>query len=181
MYMGEHKEENELLIKYGLPTDLWFHVDDLSSAHVYLRINKGYDINTIPEGIVQDCAALCKANSISGSKRAKVRIVYTMWSNLRKSNSMEVGQIGYRDNSKLKYLSIEKDNAIINRLKKTQVTKPSDVIQVIRQSYDKRQRKLEKIRKKKEAKLRTYDDWGDVGNMVTNYEQFQTAEEFEDG
>jgi predicted ribosome quality control (RQC) complex YloA/Tae2 family protein len=40
MYMGADKYENEDLIKYGLPEDMWFHVDDLSSAHVYLRLRK---------------------------------------------------------------------------------------------------------------------------------------------
>lgn len=40
MYMGADKFENEDLIKYGLPEDLWFHVDDMSSAHVYLRLKQ---------------------------------------------------------------------------------------------------------------------------------------------
>lgn len=35
---GQDKHENEELIKYSFPTDVWFHVDDLSSAHVYLRM-----------------------------------------------------------------------------------------------------------------------------------------------
>lgn len=30
IYMGKDKYENEDLIKYGLPEDVWFHVDDLS-------------------------------------------------------------------------------------------------------------------------------------------------------
>lgn len=34
LYMGEDKFENEDLIKYGWPEDFWFHVDNLSSAHV---------------------------------------------------------------------------------------------------------------------------------------------------
>jgi predicted ribosome quality control (RQC) complex YloA/Tae2 family protein len=37
MYMGEDKYVNEELLKYGFPEDFWFHVDKLSSAHVYLR------------------------------------------------------------------------------------------------------------------------------------------------
>lgn len=41
IYMGRDKYENEDLIKYGLPTDVWFHVDDMSSAHVYLRLADG--------------------------------------------------------------------------------------------------------------------------------------------
>ena len=40
IYMGKDKYENEELIKWAWPDkDIWFHVDDLSSAHVYLRIN----------------------------------------------------------------------------------------------------------------------------------------------
>ena len=40
IYMGKDKYENEDLIKYGFQEDVWFHVDDMSSAHVYLRLNK---------------------------------------------------------------------------------------------------------------------------------------------
>jgi hypothetical protein len=38
LYMGKDKFENEDLIKYGWPEDIWFHVDNLSSAHVYVRM-----------------------------------------------------------------------------------------------------------------------------------------------
>jgi len=37
LYMGEDKHENESLIAGAIPTDMWFHVDNMSSAHVYLR------------------------------------------------------------------------------------------------------------------------------------------------
>ncbi len=40
IYMGLDKFENEELIRSGLIEDVWFHVDALSSAHVYLRLNK---------------------------------------------------------------------------------------------------------------------------------------------
>jgi predicted ribosome quality control (RQC) complex YloA/Tae2 family protein len=33
IYVGKDKHENEELIKHGLDTDVWFHVDKLSSAH----------------------------------------------------------------------------------------------------------------------------------------------------
>jgi hypothetical protein len=46
--MGRDKFENEDLIKYGWPEDVWFHVNDLSSAHVYLRLRDGVTIDTIP-------------------------------------------------------------------------------------------------------------------------------------
>ena len=34
---GRDKHENESLIAHALPHDIWFHVEDMSSAHVYLR------------------------------------------------------------------------------------------------------------------------------------------------
>ncbi|XP_059782825.1 coiled-coil domain-containing protein 25 isoform X3 [Balaenoptera ricei] len=64
IYMGKDKYENEDLIKYGWPEDIWFHVDKLSSAHVYLRLHKGEKIEDIPKEVLMDCAHLVKANSI---------------------------------------------------------------------------------------------------------------------
>jgi predicted ribosome quality control (RQC) complex YloA/Tae2 family protein len=66
--MGKDQSENEDLIKFGLPEDVWFHVDDLSSAHVYLRMKPGTSMDDISEDLVLDCSALVKANSIQGCK-----------------------------------------------------------------------------------------------------------------
>uniref|UniRef100_A0A8C8AY30 Coiled-coil domain-containing protein 25 n=1 Tax=Otus sunia TaxID=257818 RepID=A0A8C8AY30_9STRI len=44
-----------------------FHVDKLSSAHVYLRLHKGQTVDDIPKEVLIDCAHLVKANSIQGS------------------------------------------------------------------------------------------------------------------
>lgn len=41
VYMGRDKFENEDLIRYGWNEDVWFHVDHLSSAHVYVRCPPG--------------------------------------------------------------------------------------------------------------------------------------------
>uniref|UniRef100_A0A8B9Z5G0 Coiled-coil domain-containing protein 25 n=1 Tax=Buteo japonicus TaxID=224669 RepID=A0A8B9Z5G0_9AVES len=67
IYMGKDKYENEDLIKYGWPEDIWFHVDKLSSAHVYLRLHKGQTVDDIPKEVLIDCAHLVKANSIQGN------------------------------------------------------------------------------------------------------------------
>ena len=66
IYMGKDKYENEDLIKYAWPSrDIWFHVDNLSSAHVYLRIPEAIsDYSQIPDELIQECAQLTKANSI---------------------------------------------------------------------------------------------------------------------
>lgn len=41
-------------------------MDKMSSAHVYLRLHKGQNIDDIPEGVLEDCVQLVKANSIQG-------------------------------------------------------------------------------------------------------------------
>jgi len=70
-----------------------FHVDDLSSAHVYLRLPLGVDIDGIPADILEDCAQLVKANSIQGNKLNNIDVVYTPHTNLKKTAAMEVGQV----------------------------------------------------------------------------------------
>jgi predicted ribosome quality control (RQC) complex YloA/Tae2 family protein len=74
MYMGADKYENEDLIKYGLPEDLWFHVDDMSSAHVYLRLQKNQRLEDVSAQTIMECAQLVKANSIEGCKMREVKV-----------------------------------------------------------------------------------------------------------
>lgn len=119
MYMGADKYENEDLIRYGIVEDLWFHVDDLSSAHVYLRLRKNQRLEDVSEETLMECAQLVKANSIEGCKLREVTVVYTRWRNLHKTSDMAVGQIGFHDKSKVKRLRVVKDNSIVNRLNKT--------------------------------------------------------------
>ena len=47
---------------------MWFHVDKLSSAHVYLRMPSGMAWDAISEALLIDCAQLVKANSIEGTR-----------------------------------------------------------------------------------------------------------------
>jgi len=50
-----------------LLTQIRFHVDNLSSAHVYIRMKKGVDLKDIPPAVLEDCAQLVKQNSIQGT------------------------------------------------------------------------------------------------------------------
>lgn len=119
MYMGKDKYENEDLIKYGIPEDFWFHVDDLSSAHVYLRLRKNQRLEDVSEETIMECAQLVKANSIEGCKKKEVYVVYTRWRNLLKTNNMVAGQVSYHDKSKVKRMKVVKDNSIVNALNRT--------------------------------------------------------------
>jgi hypothetical protein len=107
-----------------------FHVDKLSSAHIYLRLPEGQNWEDIPADLLNDCAQLTKANSIEGNKKDNINIVYTPWSNLKKDGSMATGQVGFKDQRKVKRILVEtRVNAIINRLNKTKEERFPDLWQ----------------------------------------------------
>ncbi|KAF2083465.1 DUF814-domain-containing protein [Saccharata proteae CBS 121410] len=157
IYVGKDKVENEDLIKFGLEEDVWFHVDNLSSAHIYVRLREGETWDAIPEPLLKDCAQLTKANSIEGNKKDNITIIYTPWSNLHKNGSMAVGQVGFKDQKKVKKIHVAtRENPIINRLNKTKVEKFPD----LRQEKEDRLKELRhkdraavQERKKEEARI----------------------------
>ena len=190
---GRDKHENENLVAHALPHDIWFHVEDMSSAHVYLRPpaslyppaaatsspkpGKGGDAaaapapspngrneavaaaaaaplparawHDIPQRVLSDCCQLVKHNSISGGKASAVNIVYTPWSNLKKTDRMDIGQVGFHDNSP-SAIRLEKnvktDREAVKRIEKTrrEVAKPD--LAGEREAFD-----LEVIRARKAA------------------------------
>ncbi|KAK4228472.1 hypothetical protein QBC38DRAFT_474932 [Podospora fimiseda] len=147
IYVGKDKFENEELIAHGWEEDVWFHVDKLSSAHIYLRLRQGETWETIPELLLQDLGQLTKANSIEGNKKDNITIIYTPWSNLKKDGSMAVGQVSFKDQRKVKKILIaQRENPIVNRLNKTKVEKYPD----LRQEKEDR---LKELRKKDQAAL----------------------------
>jgi hypothetical protein len=92
-----------------------------------------------------DCAQLTKANSIDGNKKDNITIVYTPWSNLKKTGDMATGQVGFKDNKLVKKVLVEtRENPIVNRLNKTRVEKFPDLRQE-KAGRDGEQRKKERI------------------------------------
>ncbi|KAF2717693.1 DUF814-domain-containing protein [Polychaeton citri CBS 116435] len=145
IYVGKDKVENEDLIAHGWPEDVWFHVDNLSSAHIYLRLPEGSTWDSISEPLLVDCGQLTKANSIEGNKRDNITVIYTPWSNLKKSGAMATGQVGFKDNKLVKRVYVEKrENAIVNRLNKTKVEKHPD-LRAEKADREKELRKRERI------------------------------------
>lgn len=157
IYVGKDKFENEELIKHGWEEDVWFHVDKLSSAHIYLRLPEGQTWDAIPDPLLTDLGQLTKANSIEGNKKDNITIIYTPWSNLKKDGSMAVGQVSFKDQKKVKRILIpQRENPIVNRLNKTKVEKHPD----LRQEKEDRLKELRKrdhsaflARKKEEARI----------------------------
>ncbi|KAE9603768.1 hypothetical protein Lal_00002016 [Lupinus albus] len=182
IFMGLDKHENEELIKYGFPEDIWFHVDKMSSAHVYVRLHKGQTIDDISEGLLEDCVQLVKANSIQGNKVNNIDVVYTPWSNLKKTPSMDVGQVGFHNSKMVRTVRVEKRiNEIINRLNKTKVERKSD-LKAERESVNaaeraerklhlrekKRREELERLEKERQTEMRSYKGLMVSENMVSN-------------
>lgn len=195
--MGRDKIENEDLIKFGWPRDVWFHVDNLSSAHVYLRMQEGETIKQIPAAVLADCAQLVKANSIEGNKKATgaVRVVYTPWSNLYKTRGMADGQVGFHDNKQCLYTQVlQRENAIVNRLDKTRVEKATTFIRESREAFDAEQRRKEKDAKRayqaaaqaekvkfaEDKAARSYDLLFKPEDMVSNAELGSSSSNAED-
>eukprot|EP00842_Homolaphlyctis_polyrhiza_P002912 jgi/Hompol1/3621/HPOL_006666-RA len=185
IYMGKDKFENEELIKYGWEEDVWFHVDKLSSAHVYLRLAKGQTWDTIPDELLADLAQLTKANSIEGNKKDNLTIIYTPWSNLKKTPGMETGQVTFHKSNVVKRVHVEKRiNEIVNRLNKTREEIHPDLAeerirhqreerQAIRLSEKEERLKKEKYieEKRKEKETRDYSNVIKEERMYSNKTQ----------
>ena len=191
--MGRDKHENEDLIRWGWPEDLWFHVDALSSAHVYVRLPPGQGMDDLTPEMVEECCQLVKANSIEGCKKDNVKVVYTPWSNLKKTGMMDVGQVGFHDERLRRYHTVEKkDNAIINKLEKTRVCKDEVNFRELREERDaqeaRRQKKmkLERERQEKEEReaqqqakdLKHYTALNDESKMRTNQDAVPDEDDF---
>ncbi|XP_043215452.1 coiled-coil domain-containing protein 25-like [Amphibalanus amphitrite] len=192
LFMGFDKYENEELIRWGWPEDVWFHVDKVSSAHVYLRLKPGQTIETLAKETIEDCAQLCKANSITGNKMNNVDVIYTMWSNLKKTPGMEPGQVSFHKDKEVYKIRLEKRiNEIVNRLNKTKREDKPD-FRALREERDrqerdkkkaefKKQQEQEKVLQKQreeEAKLRSYDSLMQSENMTSNQDGGNDSDDF---
>lgn len=130
-------------VRRTLTQDVWFHVDKLSSAHVYLRLPESIPSWTeIPEPLLYDCAQLVKANSIEGTciaahpgnKKNHLTIIYTPHSNVKvrgvltqKTGDMAVGAVSFFNDRTVKRFYVkERENAVVNRLNKTRVERKVD-------------------------------------------------------
>ncbi|RDA90620.1 hypothetical protein CP533_2784 [Ophiocordyceps camponoti-saundersi (nom. inval.)] len=224
IYVGKDKFENEDLIKFGWNQDVWvrredasldamvlwltathhqFHVDKLSSAHVYLRMQDGQTWDTIDDNLITDLAQLTKANSIEGTHHSltylspaqshdNIAIVYTPWSNLKKTDAMEVGQVSYKDQREVKRVLVaQRENAIVNRLNKTKVEKKPDLQrerddrlkelrrrdqEVQNQRRKEEARQAQEWKEKKWQKDHAYDDMFTEDNMAASSNQERGAD-----
>uniref|UniRef100_A0A8D8TES1 Coiled-coil domain-containing protein 25 n=1 Tax=Cacopsylla melanoneura TaxID=428564 RepID=A0A8D8TES1_9HEMI len=185
LFMGFDKYENEELIKWGWPEDVWFHVDKMSSAHVYLRLQPGQTLDDVASVVIDEAAQLCKQNSITGCKASDVDVVYTMWSNLKKTDGMEPGQVAFHKDKEVRTVRIaRKSNEVINRLNKTKREEKNVDLRGQREKRDAKERedkkrllkeqqikdKEDEKKRQEEAELRSYSNLMKAENMTSNKE-----------
>jgi hypothetical protein len=193
VYCGLDKFENELLIKYAWPEDAWFHVDSYSSAHYYLRLKTGETLDDIPDTVLEDIAQMTKESSKDGKKVDNVKVVYTMASNLRKSNDMDTGEVGYHNRTLVKSTMVkEKKKDILNRLIKTREDREVDLNAELQEHLhalknrtkrlEREQKEQAKKDKEEKRKLKEQRDYSGLMSKMDdkNSNQFREEEDEED-
>ncbi|KAK2725141.1 coiled-coil domain-containing protein 25-like [Artemia franciscana] len=111
-----------------------------------------------------------------------IDVVYTMWTNLKKTPGMEPGQVGFHKDKEVYKIRVEKRiNEIVNRLNKTKEIREVD-LRAVREARDAAERedkkrllreqnqreKEEEKRRKEEAEQRSYDKLLKVESMQSN-------------
>lgn len=103
-------------------------------------------MEAIPAETLEDCLQLVKANSIQGNKQNNLQVVYTPASNLRKTAAMDVGQVGFHSQARVRKAPVARRlNEIVNRLNRTKEERQVD-LEAERSMYDREQRGREKAR-----------------------------------
>ena len=79
--VGRNCKENWDLIDVSEKQDIWFHVEDKPSCHVF--IVKPFECDSIPRDVIIKAAQLCKFYSKYKNDK-KVKIIYTEINNIKK-------------------------------------------------------------------------------------------------
>ena len=132
---------------------------------------------------MEDAAQLVKANSIEGNKINDIDVVYTMWSNLKKTQGMEVGQVGFHKEKEVRKMRVAKRlNTTVNRLNKTKESREVN-FRLERENRDRKERedkknilreqkekeKAEEKRRQEEAELRYFQNKISISCIFFNY------------
>lgn len=121
-----------------------------------------------------------------------IEVVYTAWANLKKTQGMEVGQVGFYKEKDVRKIKVAKRiNEIVNRLNKTKTEQHpnfreerekrdakerEDKKKVLREQKEK-EKELEKKRKE-DAELRSYNSLFKEENMQLNTDDGNDSDDF---
>lgn len=99
--VGRNQKENWDLIDVSEKQDIWFHVEDKPSCHVF--IVKPSECNSIPRDVIIKAAQLCKQYSRYKNDK-KVKIIYTEIHNVKKGK--DCGSVSIINLKKLENITI---------------------------------------------------------------------------
>ncbi|KAK6941510.1 NFACT, RNA-binding domain [Dillenia turbinata] len=118
----------------------------------------------------------------SGNKVNNVDVVYTPWHNLKKTASMDAGQVGFHNPKQVRTVRVEKRiNEIVNRLNKTKVERKPD-LKAEREAVNaaeraerklqlrdkKRREEMDRLEKERQTEIRSYKGLMLAENMTSN-------------
>lgn len=84
--VGTDAQDNFDIIDESEPTDMWFHLAEVSSCHVIAKMPQDIKVdNKQKQQIIKQGALLCKQNSKYKSARS-VDVIYTLLSNITKTD-----------------------------------------------------------------------------------------------
>ena len=112
-----------------------------------------------------------------------IDVVYTLWENLQKTESMEVGQVGFHKQKEVRKIRVAKrENVVVNRLNKTKEERTSVDFREEREKRDRSEReekkkafkasedarKAEEKARKEESEKRSYSTYMTDAKMTSN-------------
>jgi len=87
--IGENAADNDKLISESKQSDLWFHLENVSSCHVVLSTSKEYPAT---KQMINHCAYLTKSNT-KYKNLLKIAVNYTKIKNVRKTDILGMVKI----------------------------------------------------------------------------------------
>ena len=99
--VGRNSKENWNLIDESEKEDLWFHIDNKPSCHVF--ISKPFECDTFPKDVIIRASVLCKNYSKSRND-SKVKVIYTTIDNIKKGK--DIGSVFIINSKKLEIIII---------------------------------------------------------------------------
>ncbi|KAA3480349.1 deSI-like protein [Gossypium australe] len=127
-----------------------------------------------------------------GKKVNSIDVVYTPWSNLKKTPSMDVGQVGFYNSKMVRTVRVEKRiHETVNRLNKTKVERKPDLkakkeaVYAAEKTQRKQQlkekkRRVEMQRLERQAEIRSYEDLMVPEKMTSNKQIAATSKSFQE-
>lgn len=164
LFVGDDKFENDGLIKYSqrymseMKTPVyWFHVDNFSSPHAYVRLNEGE--TKCPPKLVALCSQIVKNGSIEGSKRPATDVIYTLCTNLAKTKQLNVGTVTFVPGAEILYnRAVRHDKMLTKVLEKC---KSETTIPAMEKELDDLIKNSRKKKPQTGKKAADSDDWDD--------------------